>query len=387
MITAWLLRSDEYSLEKYGAVLDLLQTFPGLIRFQPTEDVAKAEAEELSMKEFEEEEINRQTPVSKLKIMFSKDVEVFFDEPSSYYEVKWDTLFEQCKDFRAKRGIADEDFVILLTEHSNEYNWFTAGDPQGGRNIFVHTGFWKFFSGSDQRFPVTYHIATGILKRFTFRDYADLNQHFHQKPIGCINDFCQHKRDVILKLRTADICPVCLEVIQQRGVNPHILKQVLDIIEGVRAQMLFKHRWQESDTLPRMTLRGYNQNIVFPDMGDLRVRLSPQEKALYLLFLRHPEGIKLSELILHKEELKDLYGKFYTGGDTEAISLHVNGLCSPGSNSASEKISRIRSKFTEALGQKLAQYFIIKGPNGGRKKVEIRLLNPHDQEEPCYGKV
>jgi hypothetical protein len=387
MIKAWLLRSDEYALEKYGAVLDLLHTFPGPIRFQAAEDVAKAEEEELLKKEFEEEKINQQTPVLRIhkSISLMLSLEEVYEQPESYYEVKWNTLFAQCRDFRASREIADEDFVILLTEHSNEYNWFTAGDPKGDRNIFVHTGFWKIFSGSDQRFPVAYHVATGILKRCTFRDYEDLSKHLHEKPIGCINDFCKHKRDVILKLRTADICPVCLDIIQERGVNPHIVKQVLDIIEGVRSQMLFKYRWQQSDQLPRMVLKGYSKNIIFPELGDLRVRLSPQEKSLYLLFLNHPEGIKISELPFHKKELEEIYGKLYTGGDLEAISLHINALTNPSSNSASEKISRIRSKFIDVLGEKMAQHYIIQGTNGGRKKTGLRKLPIGSNAEPCYG--
>jgi hypothetical protein len=315
------------------------------------------------------------------------DDEMGFDEPENYYEAKWETLFNQCNDFRVSQKIADEDFVILLTEHSNQYNWFTAGDPRGTRNLFVHTAFWMLFTGSDQRFPVVYHIAAGILKMFTFHDYEDIHNHMHQKPIGCINDFCQHKHEVILKLRTADICPVCLQVMQHRAVNPHIVKQVLDILEGVRSQMLFKHRWQHSDQLPLMFIKGYSKNILFPDLGDLRVRLSPQEKALYLLFLNHPEGIKISELSLHKNELEGIYSTLYTGGDLEAIPLHVNALTNPSSNSASEKISRIRTKFIDALGERLAQHYIIQGPNGGRKKTGLTALTAGPEEEPRYGKL
>jgi hypothetical protein len=385
MLTAWLLRSDEYPLEKYWAVVDLLQGFQGPIRFMPSEESIPVEDEELIEEDLDKDNFDKQKKRNPRIQMQLSESRFIYSLPPRYTKISWSHMFAKCHRFRVDKHIRSKDFVILLTEHVNEYNWFTGGDPSGAHNLFVHTAFWGYFSGSDQRFPVAYHIVAAILKALTFKDYADLAKYLHKNPVGCINDFCEEKRDVVLKLRTADICPSCLSIIQERGVNPLLVKQVLQIIEGLREQMLFKHRWKVQDTLPTMVVSGYNRNIIFPELGDLKIRLSPLEKTLYLLFLQKPKGIKIAELGEHKAEMVEIYGALYTGAEIEAIPRQVAELCNPLSNSASEKISRIRTKFNDALGSDLAQHYIIQGPNGKEKKIEVKLKKNVSEREQHYG--
>ena len=47
--------------------------------------------------------------------------------------------------------------------------------------------------------------------------------------------------------------------------------------------------------------------FLLPDYGNREVLLSPIHKALYLLFLNHPEGIEFKNLVDHREELFALY--------------------------------------------------------------------------------
>lgn len=49
--------------------------------------------------------------------------------------------------------------------------------------------------------------------------------------------------------------------------------------------------------------------FLLPDYGNKEVQLSPIHKALYLLFLNHPEGIEFKNLVDHREELLSLYRK------------------------------------------------------------------------------
>ena len=37
----------------------------------------------------------------------------------------------------------------------------------------------------------------------------------HEEAEGCVNDLCQSKKKIILKLRTADICDLCIKKIQE----------------------------------------------------------------------------------------------------------------------------------------------------------------------------
>lgn len=334
MHTIWLIRSHEYSAEKFWEVLELLKTFPGPLQFKTQEkylEIPQDLMEELpySKIDFSRQEI---TPM----ISFSFDSIGFSERIKSYHKVSWETIFEQCQEYRIKEQISENDFIVLLTEHSNEYSWFTAGDPKGQRNLFVHTAFWEHYTGSDDRYPVAYHVASAILNRLTFSNYSDLNAHLHIEAHGCINDFCAEKKMVSLKLRTADICHACMDLMDKRNVDRSIIRQVLSIIEGIRDQMLFKSRWKLDPKPLKIQVKGESKRIIFPDLGNLEIKFTPLEKTLFLLYLNHSEGIRLVELSDFKPELKRIYAGLYNGSEPAMIDSNIASLSNPLSNSASE---------------------------------------------------
>jgi hypothetical protein len=53
------------------------------------------------------------------------------------------------------------------------------------------------------------------------------------------------------------------------------------------------------------------------------VGLAPLDRALYLLFLRHPEGISYSRLPEYREELMEIYRKVMNGRDTASMRKSV----------------------------------------------------------------
>ena len=57
--------------------------------------------------------------------------------------------------------------------------------------------------------------------------------------------------------------------------------------------------------------------------------------------------------------------------DKQVIESGINSLCQSNSNSLSEKLARIKSKFEKHLGNNLAVQYIISGPNGGEKKINL----------------
>jgi hypothetical protein len=48
--------------------------------------------------------------------------------------------------------------------------------------------------------------------------------------------------------------------------------------------------------------------LVLPDEGNVKIKLTPMERTLYILFLRYPEGINADELWRYWDELCDIYG-------------------------------------------------------------------------------
>jgi len=373
MHTIWLIRSHEYAAEKFWEVLELLKTFQGPLQFRTQEKHLEIPQDQLEEVPFETIDLDSQ----KLEPMvlyekISNSMVQSFEPPPSYHKVSWDTIFDQCQEYRTSQRISENDFIILLTEHSNEYGWFTAGDPKGQRNLFVHTAFWEQYTGSDHRYPVAYHVASAVLKRLTFANYTDLNANLHREPRGCMNDFCAEKKKVSLKLRTADICPACMDLMDRRNVDRAVIRQVLSIIEGIRDQMLFKSRWKLDPKPLKLQVKGESKRIIFPELGSLEVKFTPLEKTLFLFYLNHPEGIKLVELNDFKPELKRIYAGLYNGSDPAMVEVSIDSLSNPWkTNSASEKLSRIKSKFISALGTDLAQFYYPKGENAEPRKIEV----------------
>jgi hypothetical protein len=91
------------------------------------------------------------------------------------------------------------------------------------------------------------------------------------------------------------------------------------------------------------------------------VELQPVHKAVYLLFLAHPEGIEFKRLADYREELLGLYMKTARMMDKEKIEESVDKLVNPLDNAINEKCSRIKKVFLDLMDEYRASYYIISG--------------------------
>ena len=66
--------------------------------------------------------------------------------------------------------------------------------------------------------------------------------------------------------------------------------------------------------------------------------MTPIHKALYILFLNHPEGIEFKNLIDHREELLAIYQKMGSRMEQSKIEETVNRLVNPLDNAINEKL-------------------------------------------------
>jgi hypothetical protein len=85
--------------------------------------------------------------------------------------------------------------------------------------------------------------------------------------------------------------------------------------------------------------------------------------------MKYPEGLFLTDLMIHRDELVEIYEKISHTGTREEMRERFNDLVNVLSNSASEKISRIKRVFEEAIGPDLAKHYYIQGGNGKRVGV------------------
>ena len=97
------------------------------------------------------------------------------------------------------------------------------------------------------------------------------------------------------------------------------------------------------------------------DMGNREIELQPVHKAVYLLFLAHPEGIEFKRLSDYREELTRYYMATAKMMDKEKIIEGVDHLVNPLANAIHEKCSRIKKVFLEIMDEYMASYYIISG--------------------------
>ena len=89
------------------------------------------------------------------------------------------------------------------------------------------------------------------------------------------------------------------------------------------------------------------------------VELQPVHKAVYLLFLAHPEGIEFKRLAEYREELTRYYMATAKIMDKEKVIESVDHLINPLDNAINEKCSRIKKVFLELMDEYTASYYII----------------------------
>ena len=97
------------------------------------------------------------------------------------------------------------------------------------------------------------------------------------------------------------------------------------------------------------------------DLGNKEIELQPVHKAVYLLFLAHPEGIEFKRLGEYREELTRYYMQTAKMMDKAKIMEGVDHLVNPLDNAINEKCSRIKKVFLEMMDEYMASYYIISG--------------------------
>ncbi len=97
------------------------------------------------------------------------------------------------------------------------------------------------------------------------------------------------------------------------------------------------------------------------DYENREVELQPVHKAVYLLFLAHPEGIEFKRLSDYREELTRYYWATAKTMDREKIVEGVKHLVDPLDNAINEKCSRIKKVFLDMMDEYTATYYIISG--------------------------
>ena len=108
-------------------------------------------------------------------------------------------------------------------------------------------------------------------------------------------------------------------------------------------------------------------------LGDKQneVHMEPLVRAIYMLFLRHPEGIIFKALPDYRKELTHLYDKVKPWGLTDRTLQSIEDVTNPLLNSINEKCARIKKTFLSLMEADMAEHYYIKGKRGEPKRIDL----------------
>lgn len=101
------------------------------------------------------------------------------------------------------------------------------------------------------------------------------------------------------------------------------------------------------------------------------LEMEPLVKAVFILFLKHPEGIAFKYLPDFRKEMAEIYQKIKPLGLTDRAIRSIEDVTNPLLNSINEKCSRIRSIVMSFVDPSFADKYYIKGKSGEAKKIAL----------------
>ena len=129
---------------------------------------------------------------------------------------------------------------------------------------------------------------------------------------------------------------------------------------------------EENEIISRLYITD-DHRLFLPDYNNMEVVMAPQYKAVYLLFLSHPEGIILKQLETYHIELENRFKQVFGYKVLPPKEVQrINTLEYPGNNQISVVLTRIREAFERCIDKHLAKNYLIAGRAGGLYKLQLK---------------
>lgn len=150
-----------------------------------------------------------------------------------------------------------------------------------------------------------------------------------------------------------------------------MMSEVQMLVERLRrsgiGEVAIKRLFKPTQQLSRLHIK-YGR-ITLPDYNNMEIKMPTLSKAIFFLYLRHPEGIHFSYLPDYRDELLHLYSLISGRDNPEEIRKSIDDVTDPTSNSINEKCSRIKQAFLREFDDSIARNYYITGERGETKKI------------------
>lgn len=280
-----------------------------------------------------------------------------FKTPQTIERLTFDEFFGLCRGYRTitKRTlkIQDDEYVVMVTSVPNHKDWFSAFDE---KDIFIYGLDWEYYTKHDEKYGIAYQIIENIFQSQIKLNIYDVDNepNIHIPSIGCINDMCMDKTDVMFKLRTADICDSCIERAIKNKVEPLLLHYIIQLIEELRKEFVSSNK-VSSKLKPELVHVDSNRTI---KIGNKDFETWPIQKVLFIFFLRKNNGVETKLICDHEDELYDIYKEVRYPADIMSIK-NLFDKKKIGNPSFTYNKAKLNMALKDLLGKHLADFYLI----------------------------
>ena len=272
----------------------------------------------------------------------------------------FESLFEICADFRDNGRIENTDVAILISPLS--YRGFFSFFEHNRKNIFVCTENWELFSNAEKPLLIAHQVIENILQCLAGFD----EKNAHDPSIGCINDMCIDKLEITLKLRTADICPECIQLFLKGGVTNAMLFESMKFLEDLRKDFLLQNSYSKNLNPLKLTCKKNNKGNLEIYIGEQLIKFTKTELFLYyVLCMGKEKGNNFFEFNEEEISLQDIRN-FEQIDSNLYFGVQMLG-------NIRKNVNFINNKLNEALGANLASFYIIKKKSELTKERKLVL--------------
>lgn len=145
-----------------------------------------------------------------------------------------------------------------------------------------------------------------------------------------------------------------IKALRNKGVSMMFLHDIIDKEEKLSRLIVTK-----------------DYRIILPDYDNMEIEMAALPKAVFLLFLKHPEGIRFKDLPEYYDELLNIYLSLNPMGSRQRQESSISSLTNPLGNSINEKCARVREAFVSRFDDRLAQNYYITGKKGEPKRITL----------------
>ncbi len=154
-----------------------------------------------------------------------------------------------------------------------------------------------------------------------------------------------------------------LDVEQQRAIDEihaAIIRYVTTYHADPKELMLKLQGLIIIDNKPSPLVVNGDMEIVLSHYDEIVVKMPALIKAVYILFLLHPEGIVLKNFGEYRKQLEEIYCIVMPSRDEQLARDSIDNLCDPLSNTLNEYLAKIKQSFRRYIrdDQLLGQYSI-----------------------------